>query len=103
MPESVHVKRFDQVEALAVEVFENRAAAISWLTSPNIALGGKSPQSLCSTDLGATQVRRLLRCLEYGGLYKLLRLDGFTMCLVANLCLLAPVNLDSENYLEDLA
>ena len=66
-PASVDADRLAQVEALAVEVFEDRAAAISWFSSPNIALGGKSPHSLCSTDLGATQVRRLLRCIEHGG------------------------------------
>lgn len=67
IPASADAERLAQVEALAVEVFENRAAAISWLTSPNIALGGKSPHSLCSTDFGATQVRGLLHCIEYGG------------------------------------
>ncbi|WP_286785109.1 MbcA/ParS/Xre antitoxin family protein [Pseudomonas kuykendallii] len=50
-----------------MEVFESRAATTAWLTSPNTALDGKSPRSLCTTELGAIQVRRLLRCIEYGG------------------------------------
>lgn len=67
LPASADADRLAQVEALAVEVFEDRAAATSWLTSSNIALGGKSPHSICNTDPGFTQVRRLLRCIEYGG------------------------------------
>ncbi len=67
MSESVDVQRFAQVEALAMEVFESRAATTAWLTSPNTALDGNSPRSLCTTELGAIQVRRLLRCIEYGG------------------------------------
>ncbi|NMY53136.1 DUF2384 domain-containing protein [Pseudomonas sp. WS 5011] len=41
---------------------------MAWLASPNFALDGRAPHYLCSTDLGATQVRRLLRCIEYGGI-----------------------------------
>jgi putative toxin-antitoxin system antitoxin component (TIGR02293 family) len=67
MPESVDVQRVAQVEALAMEVFESGAATIAWLTSPNAALDGNTPYSLCTSDLGAIQVRRLLRCIEHGG------------------------------------
>jgi uncharacterized protein (DUF2384 family) len=63
----VVAERLEQVEALAIEVFESRAAAIAWLASPNVALDGRPPHSLCTTGLGALQVRRFLRCIEYGG------------------------------------
>lgn len=67
MSESVAAERLEQVETLAIQVFGSRAVAIVWLASPKFALDGTAPHYLCSTDLGATQVRRLLRCIEYGG------------------------------------
>ena len=60
-------ERLAQVEELAAEVFEEPAQADLWLSSPNIALGGKSPRSICNNDHGATQFRRLLRAIEFGG------------------------------------
>jgi uncharacterized protein (DUF2384 family) len=45
-------ERFAEVEALALEVFEDWAVASSWLVSPNAALGGESPRTLCSSNLG---------------------------------------------------
>ena len=67
MSESGVAERLEQVEALAIEVFGSRATALAWLASPNFALDGRTPHSLCTTILGALQVRRLLRCIEYGG------------------------------------
>lgn len=67
MSESGVAERLEQVETLAIEVFGSRSAAIAWLASPNFALDGNPPHSLCATVLGALQVRRLLRCIEYGG------------------------------------
>lgn len=67
MSESGVAERLEQVETLAIQVFGSRAAAIAWLASPNIALDGRAPHSLCATILGALQVRRLLRCIEHGG------------------------------------
>ncbi|HEP7898618.1 TPA: DUF2384 domain-containing protein [Pseudomonas aeruginosa] len=67
MSESGVAERLEQVEALAIEVFGSRATALAWLASPNVALDGRTPHSLCATILGALQVRRLLRCIEYGG------------------------------------
>lgn len=60
-------ERLAEVEALALEVFEDLAVASSWLVSPNAALGGESPRSLCKTKLGAIQVLRVLRSIEFGG------------------------------------
>lgn len=53
-PESADAKQLAQVETLAVQMFASRAAAIVWLTSPNVAQEGESPHSLCSDDLGDT-------------------------------------------------
>ena len=56
-----------QVVALAEEVFEDKAVAASWMTKANKALGGKTPVSLCETEIGAHQVLRVLRAIEWGG------------------------------------
>ncbi|MCH2340204.1 MAG: MbcA/ParS/Xre antitoxin family protein [Pseudomonas sp.] len=37
------------------------------MSKRNVALGGASPAMLCDTEFGATQVRRLLKALEWGG------------------------------------
>jgi uncharacterized protein (DUF2384 family) len=67
MSESGVAERLEQVETLAIQVFGSRAAAIAWLASPNFALDGRAPHSLCATILGALQVRRLLRGIESSG------------------------------------
>jgi hypothetical protein len=56
-----------QVIVLVEEVFEDKAVAASWMTTANNALGGKTPVSLCETDIGAHQVLRVLRAIEWGG------------------------------------
>ena len=53
MSESGVAERLEQVEALAIEVFGSRATALAWLASPNVALDGRTPHSLCATILGA--------------------------------------------------
>jgi putative toxin-antitoxin system antitoxin component (TIGR02293 family) len=64
---SERLDRLASVAHLAQEVFENRDRALSWLSSPNIALGSQPPIMLCETELGANQVRRVLHALEWGG------------------------------------
>lgn len=87
MSESGVAERLKQVETLAIEVFISRTTALAWLASPNFALYGRAPDSLCATILGALQVRRLLRSIEYGGVYKLRRLSGSTRRLLAPISL----------------
>jgi len=58
MPESGVAEHLEQVEALAIEVFGSRATALAWLASPNFALDGRTPHSLCTTILGALQGKR---------------------------------------------
>lgn len=64
--ESGKLVRLAQVIERAVEVFEDEQAALSWLKSPNAALGGSSPLSLLDTELGSVAVTRTLGRIEHG-------------------------------------
>lgn len=64
---SERIDRLAQVAVLAEDVFEDNAVASSWMSTPNDALGGKTPLALCETELGARQVRRVLHAIEWGG------------------------------------
>ncbi|HDZ55043.1 MAG TPA: DUF2384 domain-containing protein [Pseudomonas xinjiangensis] len=63
---SERIDRFLQVALLAKEVFEDSQVATKWLITPNHSLGGERPFSLCDTELGAKQVRRVLHAIEWG-------------------------------------
>lgn len=68
--DSVASERFDrlaQVAVLAEDVFEGKDIASKWIATANDALGGETPLALCSTELGARQVRRVLHAIEWGG------------------------------------
>ncbi|MCU1751302.1 MbcA/ParS/Xre antitoxin family protein [Pseudomonas sp. 6D_7.1_Bac1] len=67
---SVASERLDRIAAvchMAEEVFESREAAARWMSKPNKALGEGTPVMLCETEIGAKQVRRVLRALRWGG------------------------------------
>lgn len=64
---SERIDRLVQIALLAEEVFEDRGAASEWILRANKSLGGESPLSICSTELGARQVRRLLHAITSGG------------------------------------
>lgn len=64
---SERLDRLASVALLAESVFEDKDAATQWLERPNDALGGQTPLSLCDTEIGANQVRRVLHALEWGG------------------------------------
>lgn len=64
---SERLDRLASVANLAHEVFEDRDRALSWLSTPNVALGNQPPIMLCETEIGANQVRRVLHALEWGG------------------------------------
>ncbi|MAK87345.1 MAG: hypothetical protein CMK96_10515 [Pseudomonas sp.] len=53
------------VNQLAIEVFGNQKETERWLKAPNKALGGNSPASLCKTEDGAIQVRRVLHAAKW--------------------------------------
>lgn len=64
---SERVDRLMQIALQAEEVFEDRQAAIQWMGEKNRSLGDETPISLCRTELGARQVRRVLNAIEWGG------------------------------------
>jgi putative toxin-antitoxin system antitoxin component (TIGR02293 family) len=64
---SERLDRLASVAKLAHEVLEDRDRALSWLSSPNLALGNQQPIMLCETEIGTNQVRRVLHALEWGG------------------------------------
>lgn len=64
---SERLDRIAQVAVLAESVFEDKQIAARWMSTSNDVLGGKTPLSLCDTELGARQVRRVLHSIEWGG------------------------------------
>ncbi|WP_413043863.1 antitoxin Xre/MbcA/ParS toxin-binding domain-containing protein [Pseudomonas sp. YJ42] len=64
---SERIDRLAQVAVLAEDVFEDKDTASIWMVTPNDSLGGETPLSLCETELGARQVRRVLHAIEWGG------------------------------------
>ncbi|MEH6499230.1 MAG: antitoxin Xre/MbcA/ParS toxin-binding domain-containing protein [Pseudoalteromonas distincta] len=55
-----------QVALLARDLFESDERAARWLTTPSDALGDVNPLTLCDSEVGARQVRRILRAIEWG-------------------------------------
>jgi putative toxin-antitoxin system antitoxin component (TIGR02293 family) len=64
--ESEKVLRLGDIARRAEATFGDAKAAREWLTAANLALGAP-PISLIDTETGATQVRRALATLDYGG------------------------------------
>jgi putative toxin-antitoxin system antitoxin component (TIGR02293 family) len=58
--------RVARIGALAIEVLESETGAIHWLKRPQIGLGGRVPLTLLTTDIGCTEVERLLLRIEHG-------------------------------------
>lgn len=58
--------RAARIAALAGEVLESRAAAISWLGRPQMGLGSRRPLDLLTTAAGASEVEKLLIRIEHG-------------------------------------
>lgn len=56
----------DAVLARAQEVLGTLDQAKAWLSSPNRALGGRRPDELLDTDIGAEEVKNLLGRIEHG-------------------------------------
>ncbi|HEV2149486.1 MAG TPA: antitoxin Xre/MbcA/ParS toxin-binding domain-containing protein [Longimicrobiaceae bacterium] len=63
--ESQRLERLARVAALAEQVWEDRALAHEFLTSPQPQLGDERPIDLARTDLGAREVEELLMGMEY--------------------------------------
>lgn len=64
--ESAKLVRLARVVERADAVFEDLAAAIDWLKTPNGALSGATPLSLLDTEIGAESVMDTLGRIEHG-------------------------------------
>ncbi|MGE5153324.1 MAG: antitoxin Xre/MbcA/ParS toxin-binding domain-containing protein [Bdellovibrio bacteriovorus] len=65
--ESDRIYRIADCLADAIRLFEgDRDAARGWLMEPARALGGATPFEYLATEVGATEVRRLIGRLEHG-------------------------------------
>jgi putative toxin-antitoxin system antitoxin component (TIGR02293 family) len=66
MTESERLLRVIRAQKLAREVFSTDAAVAQWLTTPDAALGRRTPLAMLSTDVGAGQVNNLLQAMIHG-------------------------------------
>ena len=58
--------RVARIGALAIELLEDDGRALNWLKRPQIGLGGRTPLSLLTTDVGCAEVEKLLLRIEHG-------------------------------------
>ena len=61
------VYRMGTVTRMAIEVFEDQAAAIDWMRQPNRAFDDTAPLDLMDTEPGAVAVRQVLNAIATGG------------------------------------
>ena len=59
--------RMGTVARMAIDVFEDEAAAIEWMRQPNRALNDTAPLDLMDTEPGAVSVRQVLNAIATGG------------------------------------
>jgi putative toxin-antitoxin system antitoxin component (TIGR02293 family) len=64
--ESDALIRIARVVSRTLDVFEDRAAAMLWLKTPEFAFDDVTPLSLMDTEVGAQEVLRLLGQLAHG-------------------------------------
>ena len=64
--ESDRAMRLARVIAHAMEMIGDNAKAVTWLSTPNRALGGERPVDQLDTDLGALEVDAVLGRIAYG-------------------------------------
>lgn len=63
---SERLDRIAQITSMAEDVLESREEAARWLTRAHSALRDQAPITLCDTEIGARQVRRILSAIEWG-------------------------------------
>jgi putative toxin-antitoxin system antitoxin component (TIGR02293 family) len=66
---SERVVRVADITRIAEATFGGRNPARRWLQSPNLALGDVTPLSMLDTEPGASEVRRILSSINYGGAF----------------------------------
>ncbi len=59
--------RLGAVTRRAIEVFEDKEAAIEWMCTENRTLANAAPLDLMDTEPGAASVREILNAIEVGG------------------------------------
>ncbi len=64
---SERIYRMGTVARMAINVFEDDAAALAWMRQPNRALGDAAPLELMDTEPGAVAVRQVLNAIASGG------------------------------------
>jgi len=66
---SDRLARINRIFALALAVLGSEEKAAEWLKRPNRPLGNETPLELLDTDLGAQEVERELRQIEFSFAY----------------------------------
>ncbi|SMP63732.1 putative toxin-antitoxin system antitoxin component, TIGR02293 family [Noviherbaspirillum suwonense] len=59
--------RMGTVTRMAIDVFEDEAAAVEWMRQPNRAFDNTAPLDLMDTEPGAVSVRQVLNAIATGG------------------------------------
>jgi putative toxin-antitoxin system antitoxin component (TIGR02293 family) len=65
-PVSEQILQIAEVAARGVQVFEDKDNFLAWMKQSNVALGGKSPESMLSTRFGTQMVLDELGRIEHG-------------------------------------
>lgn len=66
LSESERMLRVARVRNAAAEIFTNDAAIAEWLSSPDSALGGRTPLEMLATDIGSRKVENLVQAMAHG-------------------------------------
>ncbi len=67
MDDVVNSAELDGIVQMATDLFEgNQSAAMSWLTTPKMALHSRTPLEFIRTESGAEEVKDLIGRLEHG-------------------------------------
>ena len=66
---SERVVRVADITRMAEDTFGGREPATQWLKTPNFALDTATPLSMLDTEPGASEVRRILSAINYGGTF----------------------------------
>ena len=64
---SERVVRVGEIAGRAERTFGGKDAAMRWLKTANLGLGGATPLSMLDTEAGADEVRRILAAIDSGG------------------------------------
>ncbi len=64
--ESERLMRVMRARKLAHEVFSTEEAVAQWLTTPDVALGKRTPLAMLATDVGTAEVHNLLQAMIHG-------------------------------------